>query len=275
MSSVAPRLTVRRCGGTEVVRSRIIAVANQKGGSAKTTTTIHLGAAFARQGRRVLLVDMDPQGHLAEGFGLPAGGLEHEISDVLDDKRPLARVIRPVRPNLDLAPSNIRLSYLEAALFTRLQREARLKRALRDVADHYDLILVDCPPSLGILTVNALAAADAVLVPMACEFYAMLGVSLLFQTIEEMRAEISPDLRVLGVAPTKCTRTVHAREVLERTRAELAGTVRVFDAVIPESVRFREAAALGKTIFEHAPDSRGAAAYQQLAEEVACAEGEP
>lgn len=255
----------------EAIGHRTLAVANQKGGSAKTTTTLHVGAALAARGRRVLLVDMDPQGHLAEGFGLPAGGLEHELSEVLDGKRPLREVVRTVRPNLDLAPSNIRLSYLEAVLFTRLQREARLKRALAGSADRYDLVLVDCPPSLGILTVNALAAADAVLVPMACEFYAMLGVSLLLQTIEEMRAEINPGLRVLGVAPTKSTRTVHAREVLVRTREELAGTVRVFDAVVPESVRFREATALGKTIFEHAPGSRGAVAYEQLAEEVACA----
>jgi chromosome partitioning protein len=248
---------------------RRIAVANQKGGSAKTTTTIHVGAGLAQAGRRVLLVDMDPQGHLAEGFGITAGELDHEMSEVLDGKVALPTIIRGVRPGLDLAPSNIRLSYLEAVLFTKLQRESRLKRALEAVRNRYDVVLIDCPPSLGILTINALAAADAVLVPMACEFYAMLGVSLLLQTIEEMRAEINPDLRILGVAPTKCTRTVHAREVLERTRAELVGAVKVYDHVVPESVRFREAAALGKTIYEHAPESRGAAAYLKLAEEVA------
>src|SRR5439155_20457786 len=124
---------------------RTIAVANQKGGSAKTTTTIHVGAALAALGRRVLLVDLDPQGHLAEGFGIPAGGLAREISAVLDGGRPLLDVVQTVRPNVDLAPSNIRLSYLEAVLFTKLQREARLKRALEGVAGRYDLVLIDCP----------------------------------------------------------------------------------------------------------------------------------
>ena len=247
---------------------RKIAIANQKGGTAKSTTTIHLGAGLAQLGKKVLLVDMDPQGHLAEGFGLPAGELTKEISAVLDNKLTLPQILVNVRPNLDLAPSNIRLSYLEAFLFTKYQRENRLKRALKSVTGQYDYLLIDSPPSLGVLTVNALSAADFVLVPMACEFYAMLGVSLLLQTIEEMKAEINPDLEIMGILPTRYTHTIHSREVLERTKAELGNTLRIYSQVIPESVRFREAAALGKTIYEHDPENPGAGAYQDLTKEV-------
>jgi chromosome partitioning protein len=245
-----------------------IAIANQKGGSAKSTTTIHLGAGLAQLGKRVLLVDMDPQGHLAEGFGLPAGELVKEISAVLDNKLTLTEIVVNVRPNLDLAPSNIRLSYLEAFLFTKYQRENRLKNALKTVTDQYDYVLIDSPPSLGVLTVNALSAADFVLIPMASDFYAMLGVSLLLQTIEEMKVEINPELKIMGILPTRYTRTVHSREVLERTRTELGSTIHIYSEAIPESVRFREAAALGKTIYEHDPENPGAAAYEQLAKEV-------
>lgn len=246
----------------------VIAVANQKGGSAKTTTTIQLGAGIALLGKKVLLLDMDPQGHVAEGFAIPASTLEREMSIVLDNNTPISQIIVAVRPNLDLAPSNIRLSYLEAFLFTRHRREDRLKNALRPIRNQYDFVLIDCPPSLGLLTVNALSAADRVLIPMACEFYSMLGVSLLLQTIAEMRAEINPELEIMGILPTRFTRTINAREVLERTKAELGATLHIYELAIPETVRFREATALGRTIYEHAPDSPGAEAYRKFAEEV-------
>jgi chromosome partitioning protein len=245
-----------------------LAVSNQKGGSAKTTTTINLGAALAALGKRVLLVDADAQGHLAEGFALPSGALERELSLVLDGKLSLSDIIRTVRPNLDLAPSNIRLSYLEASLFTRHRREDKLKNALAEAKGAYDLVLIDCPPSLGLLTVNALSAADSVLIPMVCEFYAMLGVGLLLDVIEDMRVELNPSLQILGILPTRLNRTIHAREVLERTKAELAGRVTVFEPAVNESVRFKEAAAAGKTIFEYAPDIQGAEAYRNLAKEI-------
>jgi chromosome partitioning protein len=245
-----------------------LAVSNQKGGSAKTTTTINLGAAVAALGKRVLLVDTDPQGHLAEGFDVAAGALDRELSLVLEGRLSLHDIIINIRPNLDLAPSNIRLSYLETSLFAKHRREDKLKNALAGVDNEYDFIIIDCPPSLGLLTVNALSAAEAVLVPMVCEFYAMLGVSLLLTVIEDMRAELNPALRILGIIPTRLNRTIHAREVLERTKTELKDHVRVFEPAVNESVRFKEASAVGKTIFEHAPDIQGAEAYRNLAKEI-------
>jgi len=247
----------------------ILAVSNQKGGSAKTTTAINLGAAVAALGKRVLLVDTDPQGHLAEGFAIAAGALDKELSLVLGGKLSLTEIITNIRPNLDLAPSNIRLSYVEASLFTRHRREDKLKNALAEVRNDYDIVIIDCPPSLGLLTVNALSAAECVLVPMVCEFYAMLGVSLLLEVIEDMRAELNPSLRILGILPTRLNRTIHAREVLERTKAELKDRVKVFEPAVNESVRFKEAVAAGKTIFEYAPDIQGAEAYRNLAKEIA------
>ena len=245
-----------------------LAVSNQKGGSAKTTSAINLGAAVAELGKRVLLVDADPQGHVAEGFGIAAAGIDRDLSLVLDGKLSLPQILINLRPNLDLAPSNLRLSYLEAALFTKHRREDKLKNALATVRDGYDVIIIDCPPSLGLLTVNALSAAEYVLIPMVCDFYAMLGVSLLLEVVEEMRAELNPSLRILGILPTRLNRTIHAREVLERTKAELKDRVRVFEPAVNDSVRFKEAVAAGKTIFEHAPNTKGAEAYRILAKEI-------
>src|SRR4051812_8058955 len=157
--------------------AKVIAIANQKGGVAKTTTVVHLGVAIAELGKRVLLVDLDPQGHLAEGFGIVSDRLEVEISDVLEGSKRITDVIIPhIRPNLDLAPSNIRLSDMELTLVNLRFREYKLKRALEPVLDLYEFILLDCPPSLGLLTVNALIAATQVLIPMASEYYSMLGV---------------------------------------------------------------------------------------------------
>jgi chromosome partitioning protein len=246
-----------------------IAIANQKGGSAKTTTALHLGVALADLGKRILLVDMDPQGHLAESLGISSMELENEISSVLDRRRPIQEALISVRLNLDLVPSNIRLSYIEGSLFTKHRREDRLKHALEPVMPSYDYAIIDCPPSLGILTVNALAAANQVLIPMACEYFAMLGVSLLLQSIEDAQAEINPGLSILGIVPTRYARTVNAREILAQLREELGGRVHVFEHPIPETVRFREAAALGKTLFDHDSDNAGAAAYRALAEEIA------
>jgi chromosome partitioning protein len=249
--------------------TRVIAVANQKGGVAKTTTVIHLGVAIAELGQRVLLVDLDPQGHLAEGFGLVAEDLPTEISDVFaGEKRVADVIITGLRPGLDLAPSNIRLSDMELTLVNVRFREHRLKRALESTLPRYDYVLLDCPPSLGLLTVNALIAATDVLIPMASEYYSMLGVSLLIKTIETIKQEGNPDLAVLGIVHTHHKRTVHAREVVARTRSELGDRVRVFATPVNDSTRFAEAAGQGATVFETAPEIEGAQAYRQIAEEI-------
>jgi chromosome partitioning protein len=249
--------------------TNVIACANQKGGVAKTTTVIHLGVAIAELGKRVLLVDLDPQGHLAEGFGIVSDRLAVEISDVLEGRKRITDIIIPrIRPNLDLAPSNIRLSDMELTLVNLRFREYKLKRALEPVLDRYDYILLDCPPSLGLLTVNALIAANQVLIPMASEYYSMLGVSLLIKTIETIKREANPELTIIGIIHTHHKRTIHAREVVARTKAELGGEVRVFAQPINDSTRFAEAAGQGTTVFDVSPEIEGAHAYRQIAQEI-------
>ena len=256
-------------GKRPIGMAEVIAVANQKGGVAKTTTTIHLGAAIAEMGKRVLLVDLDPQGHLAEGFSIVSDKLDKEMSDVLQGTRRITDIILPtIRPNLDLAPSNIRLSDMELSLVNLRFRESKLKRALEPVVGRYDYIFLDCPPSLGLLTVNALIAATKVLIPMASEYYSMLGVSLLIKTVDTIKNEANPDLTILGIIPTHHKRTIHAREVVTRTRDELGTQIHVFDTPINDSTRFAEAAGQGKTVFEIAPDIEGASAYYQIAKEI-------
>lgn len=247
----------------------VIAVANQKGGVAKTTTVIHLGAAIADQGKKVLLVDLDPQGHLAEGFGIVSDKLKAEMSDVLDGSKKISEIIiQKVRPNLDLAPSNIRLSDMELTLVNLRFREYKLKRALEPVLGLYDYILFDCPPNLGLLTINALMAADKVLIPMASEYYSMLGVSLLIKTVQAIRREANTNLSILGIVHTRNKRTNHAHEVIDRTKSEVGSEVHIFSTPVNESTRFPEATGMGKTVFDTNPDLPGAKAYRAIAEEI-------
>ena len=184
----------------------VIAVANQKGGAGKTTTAIHLAVAIAEMGYHVLLLDLDPQGHVAEGFGITAESLGHELSDVLAGEKRITDIIIPrVRPNLDLAPSNIRLSDMELTLVNMRFREYKIKRTLEPVVKRYDYIFLDCPPNLGLLTVNALIAANRVLIPMTSEYLAMLGVSLLLKTVTAIKGEANPELDILGILHTRHT----------------------------------------------------------------------
>ncbi len=251
--------------------TRIIAIASQKGGTAKTTTTINLGSELAVADQRTLLVDLDPQGHLAEGFGISAGELTAEISQVLDHRAQLDDILVELKPNLWLAPTNIHLAHLENYLVTRTRREDRLKQALEDVRDRFDYILIDCPPSLGILTVNAFSAANEVLIPMAAKFYALLGVSLLLDTVSEMKRELNPNLRVTGILPTRMNRTRHASEVVDRARADLPD-LRVFTTPIPEAVAVRDAVAAGVPLREYQEGSPATKAYELLAQEL-CHDG--
>lgn len=249
--------------------SRCIAIANQKGGSGKTTTTRSLAAALAERGRRVLLVDLDPQASLSEGSGLELHRLENTTYHVLIGSARLQNVIVPIEERVDLAPANIHLAAAELQLVNMNRREDKLRNALKPVRDQYDYVLIDCPPSFGLLTVNALSAADSVLIPMACDYYTMLGVRLLLDTVREIQSEVNPELTIEGLLPTRFdARTLHAREILEQTRTALGGGVRVFDTVVRESVRFKESPITGRSILSYASGSAGARAYRTLAEEI-------
>ncbi len=249
--------------------AKILAVCNQKGGVGKTTSTINLGAALTEYGRRVLLVDFDPQGALSVGLGVHPHQLDQTIYNVIMERDVgVADVIMqtPVE-GMDLLPSNIDLSAAEIQLVSEVGREHTLVRTLRPVIEHYDYVLVDCQPSLGLLTVNALAAADGVLIPLECEFFSLRGVALLIDTIEKVRERLNPKLEITGILATMYDpRTLHSREVMARV-VEAFGDV-VFDTVINRTVRFPETTVAGEPITRWAPRSAGAKAYRALAREV-------
>jgi chromosome partitioning protein len=250
--------------------ARITAVCNQKGGVGKTTTTINVGAALAEMGWRVLLVDFDPQGSLSVGLGLNPQGIDRTVYDLLTERRVDAAglVVHTRVPGLDLLPSNIDLSAAELQLVGEVAREFTLQRALRPLRDAYDVILIDCQPSLGLLTVNALTAAHGVLIPLECEFFALRGVALLTDTIAKVRERLNPDLVVDGVLGTMFDgRTVHGREVLARV-VEAFGDA-VFHTVISRTIRFPETTVAGEPITRYAPTSSGAYMYRQVAREFA------
>ena len=254
---------------TEHGPARIIAVANQKGGVGKTTSTINLGAALTEYGRRVLLVDFDPQGALSIGLGVQAHELDSTIYNLLMERGvEIDDVIRPTSvEGLDLLPSNIDLSAAEVQLVNEVAREQALGRALKPVTDRYDIVLIDCQPSLGLLTINALACADEVLIPLACEFFSLRGVALLMDTIDKVQDRLNPDLEILGILATMFDpRTLHTREVRQRV-VEAFGDL-VFESVINRTVRFPETTVAGEPITTWAPHSNGAEAYRLLAREV-------
>ncbi len=245
-----------------------VSFSNQKGGTGKTTTVINLAGALAEFGRKVLVVDIDPQGSLSVGFGVQCPIDEPTVYEVMVEGLPIGQIIMPVRDKIDLAPTNINLSVAELQLVGKIRREDRLKNALAAVKDNYDFVLIDCPPSLGLLTINALAAADRVLIPMSCDYYSMIGVRLLLDTIHRIQAELNPQLEIAGVLPTRYdARTVHAREVLEETRNSLGQRIKVFDTVIRETVRLKEAPIESKTITEYMGSHPGAQDYRDLAKE--------
>lgn len=249
--------------------AKVIAIANQKGGSGKTTTTRSLGAALAERERRVLMIDLDPQASLSEGCHLQLHTLEHTTYHVLLGTARLPDVLIEVEPLLHLAPANIHLAAAELQLVNLNRREDKLRNALKPIREHYHYVLIDCPPSFGLLTVNALSAANSVLIPMTCDYYTMLGVRLLLDTVAEIQSEVNPDLDVEGILPTRFdTRTLHARETLEQTRQALGVRYRVFNTVVKESVRFKETPITGQSILAYARSSDGARAYRELAEEI-------
>lgn len=248
--------------------ARIISMCNQKGGVGKTTTTINLGAALARYGRRVLAVDFDPQGALSAGLGVPA----HDVPTIYDlmlghEKDPRAVIQPTATPNLDVIPANIDLSAAEVHLVSEVAREQILAGVLRKVSADYDVILIDCQPSLGLLTVNALTASHGVLIPLACEFFALRGVALLIETIDKVRDRLNPQIELDGIIATMYDpRTLHAREVLERVVHTF--DEKVFDTVIGRTVKLPDASVAAKSIIDYAPSNPAAEAYLQLAREL-------
>jgi chromosome partitioning protein len=248
--------------------TRVIAIANQKGGVGKTTTTINLGAALAELGRKTLLIDLDPQAALSIGFGINSYELEETIYDalVVPDSISLQSVIHyEIRPNLDIAPSNIDLAAAEMELVATMGREYILKEILEPVRGQYHYILIDCPPSLSLLTINALTAADSVLIPLQCEYLALRGMRTLVEVIEKAQKKLNPSLKILGVLGTMYNaRTIHAQEVIEEVRSVFGD--KVFDVVIRSSIKFAEAPVVHKPILEYAHEHPGAVAYRTLAE---------
>lgn len=248
--------------------ARIIAMCNQKGGVGKTTTTINLAASLAKYGRKVLVIDFDPQGALSAGLGIP----NHDVTTIydllLDTKRDAHEaIVASTVEGLDVIPANIDLSAAEVHLVNEVARETILSRVLRQVSNEYDVILVDCQPSLGLLTVNALTAAHGVLIPMECEFFALRGVALLIETIEKVRDRLNPTLQLDGLLATMYDgRTLHSREVLERVVDAFGDDV--LETVIGRTVKFPDASVAGEAIIQFAPEHAAAQAYLRLAREL-------
>jgi len=248
--------------------ARILAISNQKGGVGKTTTAVNLSAALAKSGQRVLVVDLDPQGNASSGLGYPRSQVTMGIYDALLDYREVASVLLPTdMDTLQLIPASRDLVGAEVELVDEPGRERRLRKILNQVRDDYDWVVIDCPPSLGLLTLNALTAADSVLIPLQAEYYAMEGLGELLRTVGAVRKSLNPDLMREGIVLTMVdTRNNLCREVVEQTRELFEGEV--FETWIPRNVRLGEAPSFGKSIVAYDPRSAGARAYVKLAAEL-------
>ncbi len=246
-----------------------LALANQKGGVGKTTTAVNLAAYLAEQGHRVLLADLDPQGNATSSIGVDKNSIQTSTYEVLIDGQPLEScTIEDIRPNLDLLPANGMLAGAEVELVGLRRREYRLREMLATMADYYRVIVIDCPPSLGLLTVNALTAANAVVIPIQCEYLALEGLMQLVNTIDLVRSRLNPALDVLGVVMTMYdARTRLSPQVVQNVRRFFPS--RLLPTVVPRTVRLAEAPSYGQSIFEYDPSSRASAAYGAIGEEIA------
>lgn len=251
-----------------VGQTKIIAIINQKGGVGKSTTAINLGAALGEMGKQVLLVDLDPQGNCSSGLGVEKSLIQQCIYDVLLNDVPLEEVIIPdIAEGLDIAPATINLAGAEVELVSEMARENRLKDAVGGMRGKYDFILIDCPPSLGLLTVNALVAADKLLIPIQCEFYALEGVTKLLESMKRVKSRLNPTLDIYGILLTMYdSRTTLSKQVVDEVR-EYFGRL-VFTTPIPRTVKLSEAPSFGQPITQYDPKGRGALSYIELAKEV-------
>jgi chromosome partitioning protein len=246
-------------------RAKVIVFANQKGGVAKTTTTLNLAVAFAERGHRVLCVDMDPQGNLTMSQGIDPDSLEKSMYDVLVYDTPIREVIR--KREVDIACASIDLAGAEIAMSTKIGRERSLEKAFRAIHEDYDFICIDTPPSLGLLTINALTAADKVIVPVQCEYLSMRGLIQLQNTMQMIQENLNPDVQIEGILPTLMdTRTVHAKEAIEILEENFGD--RVFASRIKKTIRFAEAPVKGMSVLKYDPDGTAAQSYRDLAKEV-------
>ena len=245
--------------------AKVLAFTNQKGGVAKTTTTINLGVAFQEMGHRVLVVDLDPQGNLTMSLGLNPDSVRPSMYDVLVSGVSIEEALH--HQELDIVVASIDLAAVEIALSSLIGRERALRKALMQVDDQYDYILIDTPPSLGLLTINALTAADAVIVPVQCEYLSLRGLAQLERTLELVRENLNPTVHIAGIVPTMYdSRTIHGREAVEVLRSSFGDLV--FETTIKKTIRFAEAPVRGESVLKYAPDSQAAKAYRQLAREV-------
>jgi chromosome partitioning protein len=248
-----------------VTVGRVIAFANQKGGVAKTTTTLNLGVAFAEKGMKVLLVDLDPQGNLTMSQGLNPDSIERSMFDVLVHRLPITEVIH--QGEVDLAVSSIDLAGAELALSSMIGRERALEKALAPVKENYNYVLIDTPPSLGLLTINALVASNGVIVPVQCEYLSLRGLVQLENTLSMIRENLNPEVEIQGILPTMFdNRTLHSREAVEILQENFGDLV--FDTKIRKTIRYAEAPVKGSSVLKYDPSGSAAEAYRELAKEV-------
>ncbi|CAI2563803.1 Sporulation initiation inhibitor protein Soj [Apilactobacillus kunkeei] len=252
----------------------VISLANQKGGVGKTTTSVNLGADLATMGKKVLLIDADAQGNATSGVGIQKSDIQKDVYDILVNEEPISEAIIPSKhEGLDIVPATIQLSGADIELTPQMARETRLLNALKSVSDQYDYVLVDCPPSLGLITVNAFTASDSILIPVQTEYYALEGLSQLLNTVQLVKKHFNPDLDVEGVLLTMYdSRTKLGQQVNDEVRKYFGD--KVYDTIITRNVRLSEAPSYGLPIIDYDPNSKGSELYMQFAKEVLAAHGE-